>query len=74
MINTVEKIYNLQNEFINYRMTLLNGQVWSVPLDEANTDYQAIQEWIAAGGIVIDNAPSGTEAEGGVVIDNPPSE
>jgi len=34
----------------------------------------AIQEWIAAGGIVIDNAPSGTEAEGGVVIDNPPSE
>jgi len=41
---------------------------------KANSDYQAIQEWIAAGGIVIDNAPSGTEADGGVVIDNPPSE
>ena len=54
MINTVEKIYNLQNEFINYRMTLSNGKVWSVPLDEANTDYQAIQEWIADGGTVID--------------------
>ena len=55
MINTVEKIYNLQNEFINYRMTLSNGKVWSVPLDEANTDYQAIQTWIADGGTVIDN-------------------
>ena len=55
MIDTVEKIYNLQNEFINYRMTLSNGKVWSVPLDEANTDYQAIQEWIAEGNTVIDN-------------------
>jgi len=27
------------------------------PLDEANTDYQAIQEWIADGGVVIDNPP-----------------
>ena len=57
MINTVEKIYNLQNEFINYRMTLSDGKVWSVPLDEANTDYQAIQEWIADGGTVVDNPP-----------------
>ena len=73
MITNVEKIY-FKNSFSNYKMTLSNGQVWSVPLDEANTDYQAIQEWIAAGGIVIDNAPSGTEAEGGVVIDNPPVE
>jgi len=57
MINTVEKIYNLQNEFINYRMTLSDGKVWSVPLAEDNTDYQAIQEWIADGGTVIDNPP-----------------
>ena len=55
MINTVEKIYNLQNEFINYRMTLSDGKVWAVPLDEANTDYQEIQQWIADGGTVIDN-------------------
>ena len=55
MINTVEKIYNLQNEFINYRMTLSNGKVWSVPLAEDNTDYQAILTWIADGGTVIDN-------------------
>ena len=55
MINTVEKIYNLQNEFINYRMTLSDGKVWSVPLVEDNTDYQEIQQWIADGGTVIDN-------------------
>ena len=30
----------------------------SVPNDEANTDYQAIQEWIADGGVVIDNGGS----------------
>ena len=27
----------------------------SVPLDEANKDYQEIQQWIADGGTVIDN-------------------
>ena len=53
MINTVEKIYSV-SEFVNYKMTLTNGQVWYVPLDEANTDYQAIQEWIADGGTVTD--------------------
>jgi len=56
MINTVEKIYSV-GEFINYKMTLTDGKIWFVPLDEANTDYQAIQEWIADGGVVIDNPP-----------------
>ena len=55
MINTIEKIYNLSGNFDNYKMTLSNGEIKSVPLDEANTDYQAIQEWIADGGTVIDN-------------------
>ena len=32
-----------------------NGKIFFVPLDEANTDYQAIQEWIAEGNEVIDN-------------------
>jgi len=54
MINSVEKKY-VDGIFDNYKMTLSNGQVWSVPLDEANTDYQAIQEWIAEGNTVIDN-------------------
>ena len=57
MINTVEKIYNDENEFVSYKLTLLNNKEWFVPLDEANTDYQAIQEWIAEGGVVIDNPP-----------------
>ena len=59
MINTVEKIY-MNNEFISYKMTLDNGEVWQVPLDEANTDYQAIKEFIADGGTVIDNPPEET--------------
>lgn len=56
MINTVEKIYEDGN-WSSYKMTLDNSKVWLVPLDEANTDYQAIQEWIADGGTVIDNPP-----------------
>ena len=56
MIDTVEKKYeNLDNQFTGYKLTKTDGTIWSVPLDEANTDYQAIQEWIANGGVVIDN-------------------
>ena len=56
MINTVEKIY-FENQFNSYKVTFENGVVSSVPLDEANTDYQAIQEWISEGNTVIDNPP-----------------
>ena len=56
MINKIEKTQsNLTNEFNGYKMTLDNGTITFVPLDEANTDYQEIQEWIAEGGTVIDN-------------------
>jgi len=51
---SVEKIYNLENEFSSYKI-IENGITSNVPLDPANTDYQAIQEWIADGGTVIDN-------------------
>ena len=44
MINTVEKNY-INNKFENYKMTLINNEVYFVPLDEANTDYQEIQKW-----------------------------
>jgi hypothetical protein len=54
MINTVEKNY-FMNEFVNYRVTYDNCIVSSIPLDEANTDYQAIQQWISEGNTVIDN-------------------
>ena len=58
MINTVEKIYSNVPvvEFTNtYKVTYSDNIVKFVPLDEANSDYQAIQEWIADGGTVIDN-------------------
>ena len=56
---SVTKQYDLNNTtFIGY-IFVENGITKIVPLDEANTDYQAIQEWIADGGTVIDNG--GTE-------------
>tara|TARA_R100000234_G_scaffold48199_1_gene28839 strand:+ start:3329 stop:3529 length:201 start_codon:yes stop_codon:yes gene_type:complete len=56
-INTVEKHYNpTNNEFVNYKVSFTNNDLISfVPVDEANTDYQTIQQWIADGGTVIDN-------------------
>jgi len=56
MINTITKNYFL-GEFKSYQVTYVNSNiVKSVPLDEANTDYQAIQEWSAIdGNNIIDN-------------------
>jgi len=56
MINQVIKKY-FNNKFINYEVTYDNSKISFVPLDPANTDYQAIQKWIAEGGEVIDNPP-----------------
>ena len=61
MINTVEKVYLINDDGLNigfanqYKVVYENGITSFVPHDEANTDYQAIQEWIADGGTVIDN-------------------
>jgi hypothetical protein len=57
MIDTVTKNYDdITNEFCSYQVTYVNSdKIKSVPLDEANSDYQAIQEWIEDGGTVIDN-------------------
>jgi hypothetical protein len=54
MITKIEKTYGIDNQFNGYRMTK-NNIISLVPLDESNTDYQAIQKWIAEGGVVIDN-------------------
>jgi len=53
---SVIKNYYLNN-LVSYTV-IENNITMEVPLDEANTDYQAIQEWIAEGGVVIDNPPS----------------
>ena len=54
MITKVEKIYNPENTDFIFRMTK-NGIISDVPNVEANTDYQAIQQWISEGNTVIDN-------------------
>jgi len=55
----VTKNYNELEEFCSYQIELENSNKQiSVPIDEANRDYQAIQEWIADGGTVIDNGGS----------------
>lgn len=55
MINTVEKIYFKNNWSNEYKVTFVDGTLSTVPHDENNRHYQAIQEWIADGGTVIDN-------------------
>ena len=54
MINTVKKkISPITNELCSYKVTLVNSNLTlSVPLDPANTDYQAIQEWVAEGNTI----------------------
>ena len=55
-IQSVTKNY-FTDRFISYQVVLTSDSTLniSVPIDTANTDYQAIQEWIADGGTVIDN-------------------
>ena len=50
---SVTKTYN-NTLHSGYRIEI-NNITSFVPLDPANTDYQAIQKWIAEGGTVIDN-------------------
>ena len=54
MIDIVTKKY-LNGEFVCYKVTYVNSnRVKLVPLDEVNTDYQAILEWVAEGNTIID--------------------
>ena len=62
MIDTVTKIYLTDEDGINlgfanqYKVVYQNGITSFVPHDEANTDYQAIQEWAKIeGNNIIDN-------------------
>jgi hypothetical protein len=55
MIDIVTKKY-LNGEFVCYKVTYVNSnRVRLVPLDEANTDYQEILEWVEKGGVIVDN-------------------
>jgi hypothetical protein len=50
---SVTKDY-VNGQFLQY-IIVENGIISIVPLDEANTDYQAIQEWVAEGNTITDN-------------------
>jgi hypothetical protein len=48
ILQTVTKVYDqlINNKVVGYRVTnSQNDEVTFVPLNEANSDYQAIQEW-----------------------------
>ena len=53
-IQSVKKDKDLiTNNFNNvYKVTYVDGFIWSVPLDEANTDYQNILQWVADGNTI----------------------
>ena len=62
MIGTIKKIEKIYSQIIKDKFTFKvefnNNEILFVPLDPANTDYIAIQKWIAEGGEVIDNPPT----------------
>jgi len=58
---SVTKYYDIiSNKFVTY-IVVENGVTLNVPLDPANSDYQAIQQWISEGNTVIDNPPQENE-------------
>ena len=58
MIKSVTKIWSYnrdteQNDILgSYKMVLQDDRIKFVPLDEANTDYQAILQWVADGNTI----------------------
>jgi len=56
LIKTVKKINDeIENVLDSYIVTYVNtNKIKSVPLDPLNTDYQAIQEWVAEGNKIED--------------------
>ena len=59
MIQSVEKLYNTDDEgksYSNtYKVIMTNSEVNFVPFDNANRHYQEILDWVANGGTILDN-------------------
>ena len=55
IVSVEKKYHEIDNSFVCYSVTHQNNFIVDVPHNEANTDYQAIQEWISLGNTVIDN-------------------
>jgi hypothetical protein len=54
-IISVEKNYDLDNNFTNYKITTDENFVYFAPHNEANRHYQEILEWVAEGNTITDN-------------------
>ena len=48
-IQTAKKVNDMQGNLSNIWVTDENGVGYSIPLDEANKDYQEYLEWLAEG-------------------------
>ena len=51
IIQKVKKV-EFDGVLCSYRMTSSEDKVYAVPLDEANTDYQNILQWVADGNTI----------------------
>ena len=37
---------------LSYKVTTQKDVIWFVPFDESNSDYQAVQQWVADGNTI----------------------
>ncbi len=52
-IKSVKKMKcSITDEVVSYNITQQDDTILAVPKDTANTDYQAIQEWVAEGNTI----------------------
>ena len=53
MISSVEKVYTEGTKFC-FKVTTTSNEIKFVPNNTDNTDYQAIQDWVADGNTITD--------------------
>jgi hypothetical protein len=54
-IISVEKNYDIENNFSNYKVISEDNLIYFVPHNEENRHYQEILEWVALGNTITDN-------------------
>ena len=45
----IYKLVNYQGQLDSIQLIKDNGEFWSIPINEANTDYQQYLKWVAEG-------------------------
>jgi hypothetical protein len=45
----IYKLVNYQGKLDSIQLIKDNGEFWSIPINEANTDYQEYLQWVAEG-------------------------